>query len=41
MMKTKWDNDMTNRTGAIYTKKDTKILWSIESSVDYDENHIG
>ena len=29
---------MTNGIGEIYTKNDTKLLWSIRLGVDYDEN---
>ena len=40
-MKTRQDNDMTNRTSAIYAKKETKLSWPIGSNVVYDENSIG
>lgn len=39
-MKTRQDNDMTNRIVAIYAENDTKLSWQIELVVDYDENKI-
>ena len=42
MMKTKLDNYVTNRTNAIYIKKnDTKLLRLVEPGVVYDKNKIG
>ena len=41
MMKTRHDNDVTDCTGAMYAKNDTKLLWSIESGVICNENQIG
>ena len=41
VIKTRLDNDMTDRIGVVYTENGTKLSWSIESSVDCDENHIG
>ena len=38
VMKTRHDNDTTNHTGVIYAQNDTKLLWSIESSVVCEEN---
>ena len=35
MMKTRQDNDVTNRTGMIYTENNTDILWPIGSVVNY------
>ena len=41
MMKTRHDNDLTDHTGAVYIENNTKLSWSIESSVVCDENQIG
>ena len=30
MMKTRQDNDMTDRIGVIYAKNDNELLWPIE-----------
>ena len=38
VMKTRQDNDMTNRTGAFYTKNDIELLWPIRLGVIYDKN---
>ena len=40
-MKTRQDNDMTNRIGAVYVKSDTELLWSTESGGVCDENKRG
>lgn len=40
-MKARQDNDMIDRIGAIYTEKETKLLWSIGSSAVCDEYLIG
>lgn len=37
-MKTKRGNNVTDRTGVVYIKNDTKLLWSIGRSVDDAEN---
>lgn len=41
IMKTKQNNDITDRTGTIYAKNDTELSWLIEPGVVYDENQIG
>ena len=38
VMKTKYDNDMTDRIGAVYAKNGIKLSWPIQPSVVYDEN---
>ena len=38
MTNAKQDNDMTDRKGVVYTKNETKLLWSIELNVIFDEN---
>ena len=38
LTKTKQDNDMTNRTSAIYAENETELPWPIELSVVYEEN---
>ena len=38
MMKTKQDNDLTDRASAFYAKNDTELSWPIGSGADYDEN---
>ena len=38
VMKTRQDNDMTNRTGALYTKNDIELLWPIGLGVIYDKS---
>ena len=40
MTNAKQDNDMTDRKGVVYTKNETKLLWSIELNVIFDENQI-
>ena len=40
-MKTRQDNDVTNHTGTIYAKNDTKLLWPIRSGTVYNRNQIG
>ena len=37
-MKIEQENFITNRTNSIYDENDTKLSWSIEPSVDYNEN---
>ena len=37
-MKTIQDNDLIDHPSVFNTESDTKILWPIESGVDYDEN---
>ena len=37
-MNTRQYNDMMVHIGAIYTKNDTKLSWSIGLGVDYKEN---
>ena len=39
--KTRQDNNMTDRIGAMYTENNTKLLWLIGSSSNCDENQIG
>lgn len=39
MMKTRWDNNVTDYIGAVYAKNEIELLWLVGSSVDYDENH--
>ena len=41
MMKTRQDNDMTDRAGVVYVKNKTKLSWLIKPSVVYDESQIG
>ena len=38
VMKTKQDTDVTDRIGAVYTKNNIELLWTIWSSADYDKN---
>lgn len=38
--KIRHENDMTDHTSAIYVENDTKLLWPIKSSANYDENQI-
>ena len=38
MMKTIQDHDLIDRAGVVYVKNDTKLLWLLGSSADYDEN---
>lgn len=40
MTKIKQDNDVTNHKGVAHAKNKNELLWSIESYVIYDENHI-
>ena len=40
-MKTKQDNNVTNRTGAIHVKLETELSSLIKPSVVYDENQVG
>ena len=40
-MKPRHDNNVIDRIGAFYVKKDTKLLWPIRSDVDCEENQIG
>ena len=37
MMKTRQDNDMTDRTGLLYTKKKSELTWLILQDMEYDE----
>ena len=37
-MKTRQDNDMTNRTSAIYVEKEIKLSWPIGLGTVCDEN---
>lgn len=41
MMKTRWDNDMTDHTCAVYDENDIELFWPIGLGVDNDENQIG
>ena len=36
-MKTKQDNDMTDRTGAVYVETNTELLWPIGSGANYNK----
>ena len=38
MMKTRLDNDATNRTNLVYAKFETKISWPIKQDVSNKEN---
>ena len=38
MMKTRQDNDVTNRTCMVYTEHEIKLSWLIRSGVIYGEN---
>ena len=38
MMKTKEDNDVIDRIGAIYAENETELSWPIRLSVVYDKN---
>ena len=40
MMKIKQDNNVINRTGAVYVENKTKLLWLIGLGVIYDKNQI-
>ena len=40
MIKTRQDNDVTNRIGIEYTENDNELLWLIESGANCDENQI-
>lgn len=39
-VKTSQDNDLTDYTGTVYAKNETKFSWSIKSGADYGKNHI-
>ena len=41
MMKTKQDNNMTDRTSAVYTINEIELSWLIRPGVVTDENQIG
>ena len=41
MIKIRHDNDVIDYTGAVYTKNNTKLSWSIRSGVICDKNQIG
>ena len=38
MKKTKQDNDMINRIGAIYIENNIQLSWSIKLGAVYDKN---
>ena len=38
--KTREDNNVIDRIGAVYAKNDTELWWSNGSGVVYDENQI-
>ena len=40
-MKTRKDNDMTDLTNAVYTKRGNELSWPIRSGVIFYENKIG
>lgn len=40
-MKTKQDNNLTNRVGMFYTENDIELSWLVKSSAVYEENQIG
>ena len=37
-MKTREDNEVTDRTGIVYVKNDIELSWLIRPDVDSDEN---
>ena len=41
MMKTREDNNVIDCTGAVYTKREIELLWSIRFGADNYENKIG
>ena len=41
VMKTKQENDVIDRIGAVYAKNDNELLSSIKSGADSDENQRG
>ena len=41
MTKTRQYNDVTDRTGPLYTKIETKLLWPIRRGIVYGEDQIG
>ena len=41
IMKMRYDNDVTNRIGAVYTENETELPWSIRKSVAYEEKWTG
>ena len=41
VMKTRQDNNVTNRTTTIYVKNDIELLWLIESGAICNKNQIG
>lgn len=38
IMKTREDNNITDRTSVVYIKNDTELLWPIRPGVDCNEN---
>lgn len=38
MVKTRQDNNMTDRTDVIYIENEIKFLWPIDSGMVYDKN---
>ena len=40
MTKTRQDNNMTDRTGAVYVENGNELSWPIKSGANYDENQI-
>ena len=38
LMKTRQDNDMIDRIGAVYVENDSELWWLIRSSAIIDEN---
>ena len=41
IMKTREDNNMTNRTGEVYVENDIELLCPIRTGADSDEKQIG
>lgn len=41
MMKTRHDNNVTDRNGIVYAENDIELSWPIGSGADYDENQVG
>ena len=40
MTKTRWDNDVTDRTSAAYIENDIELWLSIRLVTNYGKNHI-
>ena len=38
VIKTRWDNDVTDHIGMLYTENETRLLWLIELGTIYDKN---